>query len=71
MNQLTDKELADPVYMRAYCDESDRVFAEVVESRERLRKAAQAVVTRWDTSLWNDVLAMAKYVAALRKELAE
>ena len=71
MTLLTDTELSDPVYMRAYCEESDAIFSEVVQSRARLRKAAQAVVTRWDTPLWKDVPATAEYIAALRKELAE
>lgn len=35
-----------------------------------LRKAAQAVVDRWDTPLWKDVPATAVYIADLRAALA-
>ena len=34
-----------------------------------LRKAAQAVVDRWDTPLWKDVPATAEYINALRRAL--
>ena len=71
MNQLTDKELADPDYMRAYCEASNDDFTQLLKAHNKLRKAAQAVVTRWDTPLWKDVPATANYIAALRKELAE
>ena len=36
-----------------------------------LRKAAQAVVDRWDTPLWKDAPATATYIEALRQALAE
>ena len=36
-----------------------------------LRKAAQAVVDRWDTPSWKDVPATAIYIEALRQALAE
>jgi hypothetical protein len=35
-----------------------------------LRKAAQAVVERWDTPSWKDVPATAIYIEALRQALA-
>ena len=35
-----------------------------------LRKAAQAVVDRWDTPLWKDAPATAVYIADLRAALA-
>ena len=34
-----------------------------------LRKAAQAVVDRWDTPLWKDAPATATYIEALRQAL--
>ena len=34
-----------------------------------LRKAAQAVVDRWDTPLWKDVPATAEYINKLREAL--
>lgn len=34
-----------------------------------LRKAAQAVVDRWDTPLWKDVPATANYINELREAL--
>ena len=36
-----------------------------------LRKAAQAVVDRWDTPSWKDVPATAIYIEALRQALAQ
>jgi hypothetical protein len=36
-----------------------------------LRKAAQAVVERWDTPSWKDVPATAIYIEALRQALAQ
>lgn len=36
---------------------------------ERLRKAAQAVVRRWETPLWKDVPATADVIYALRDAL--
>ena len=36
---------------------------------EQLRKAAQAVVDRWDTPLWKDVPATAEYINKLREAL--
>ena len=71
MTQLTDKELADPDYMRGYCEASNDDFTQLLKAHNKLRKAAQAVVNRWDTPLWKNVPATANYIAALRKELAE
>ena len=71
MTQLTDKELADPDYMRGYCEASNDDFTQLLKAHNKLREAAQAVVNRWDTPLWKDVPATAEYIAALRKELAE
>jgi len=68
MTLLTDKELADPEYMRAYCDESDRVFSEVVESRESLRRAAKLALDVLETSMYPQSNRLAA-IDALRKEL--
>ena len=38
---------------------------------EALRKAAQAVVDRWDSPNWKDTTHTADYINALRKTLAE
>jgi hypothetical protein len=36
--------------------------------QDKLRKAAQAVVDRWDTPLWKDVPATAEYINTLRMD---
>lgn len=71
MIQLTDKELADPVYMRAYCEQSDADFSVVIQSRERLRKAAQSVLDNVDRPWSGEPADGIKAIEELRKELAE
>ena len=69
MTQLTDKELADPVYMRGYCEASDVDFRELLLDNQRLRKAAYVALENLDGGY---VVAPASAIhKALRKELAE
>jgi hypothetical protein len=49
----------------------ESVPAYVKAKVESLRKAAQAVVDRWDTPLWKDVPATGEFINALRRELGE
>ena len=44
---------------------------ETEKEREELSTAARAVVNRWDTPLWKDVPATAKYINRLRAILPE
>jgi hypothetical protein len=55
------------------CGEVSNLRAEKCERdiKMNLRKAAQAVVERWDTPSWKDVPATAIYIEALRQALAQ
>ena len=72
MTLLTDKELADPVYMRGYCEASDADFSVVIQSRERLRKVAHMALEALEANVPYYVKDRGyEPILALRKELAE
>ena len=69
MTQLTDKELADPVYMRGYCEQSDVDFRELLLDNQRLRKVAHMALENLNGGY--AVVPASAIHKALRKELAE
>lgn len=71
MTQLTAKELADPVYMQAYCQASNDDFSQLLTAHNRLRKAARSVLDNVDRPWSGEPADGIKAIKALRKELAE
>ena len=69
MTQLTDKELADPDYMRGYCEASNDDFTELLHANQRLRKVAHMALENLDSGFV--VVPDSAIHKALRKELAE
>jgi hypothetical protein len=49
----------------------ERELTAVTEQRDRLAKAAQAVVSRWETPNWKNASATAEYIYRLRDALFE
>ena len=48
------------------CDFNQVTMEQLLQQRDELLAASQAVIDRWETPLWKDVPATAEYIHALR-----
>ena len=68
---LTKPREAPQEFERWYIAEVLESAVLIIEQRDRLAEAAQAVVDRWETPFWKQVEHTGVYIAALRKAVEE
>ena len=68
MIPFTDKELADPDYMRGYCEASNDDFTQLLKAHNKLRKTAKLALKLLEKSCPYNADFV---IETLRKELAE